>query len=59
MSVGPQSAFCNNAFEISFSNKNKGADLLKGLVSADAPHVCNIMIKQMNKSLLSSLLKYM
>lgn len=55
MSVRPQIAFCNNAFEISFSNKNKVTVLLKGLVSADGLHVCNVVIKQMNKSPLSSL----
>lgn len=38
--------------------KNKVAVQLKGLVSADGLHVCNVLIKQMNKSPLSSLLKH-
>lgn len=59
MPVRPQSAFCSNVFEISSSNKNKVDALLKGLASSDDPYICNIMIKQMNKSPLFTLLKYL
>lgn len=54
MSLRPQSAFCSTAFETSFSDKNKVAVLLKGLVTSDSPHVCK---DKTNKSL-SSPLKY-
>lgn len=59
MPVRPQSAFCSNVSEISSSSKNKVDALLKGLASSDDPHICNIMIKQMNKSPLFTLLKYL
>lgn len=53
-----ETSFCSNVFEISSNNKNKVDGLLKGLASADDPHVCNIMIKQMTNSPLFTLLKH-
>lgn len=59
ISVGPQSAICSNVWKYLLVTKNKVDALLKGLVSASGPHVCKSMIKQMNKSPLFTLIKYL